>query len=95
VAFHVAGYRVGPAMLIGALGQYIASPVAAGDKIVVASTTGVVSVIQIDDHLKVLANNEFAQPIFATPAIADNTLYVRTEQALYAVRDAVSTDKLD
>jgi outer membrane protein assembly factor BamB len=75
---------------IGALGQYIASPIAAGDKIVVASTTGVVSVIQIDDRLKVLASNDFAQPIFATPAIADNTLYLRTEEALFAVGDKSS-----
>jgi outer membrane protein assembly factor BamB len=70
---------------IGALGQYIASPIAAGDKIIVASTTGVVSVIQFADQLKVLANNDFAQPIFATPALADNTLYLRTEQCLFAL----------
>ncbi|HSZ56976.1 MAG TPA: PQQ-binding-like beta-propeller repeat protein [Tepidisphaeraceae bacterium] len=78
---------------IGALGQYIASPIAAGDKIVVASTTGVVSVIQIDDHLNVLASNDLAQPIFATPAIADDTLYVRTEEAIYAVGEKVASVK--
>jgi outer membrane protein assembly factor BamB len=78
---------------IGALGQYIASPIAAGDKIIVASTSGVVSVIQIDDHLNVLTNNDFAQPIFATPAIADDKLYVRTEEALYAVGEKTASAK--
>ena len=75
---------------IGALGQYIASPIAAGDKIIVASTTGVVSVIQMSDQLKVLANNDLADPIYATPAIAGNTLYIRSEAALYAIGERAS-----
>ncbi len=70
---------------IGAAGQYIASPIAAGDKLVVASVRGVVTVIQIDDELKILARNDFGQEIYATPAIADNKLYVRTTRHLYAL----------
>jgi len=70
---------------IGASGQYIASPIAGGDRIVVASTRGVVTVIQIADELKVLARNDFGEKIFATPAIADNRIYLRTVGHLYAL----------
>ncbi|MBP7053796.1 MAG: PQQ-binding-like beta-propeller repeat protein [Phycisphaerae bacterium] len=70
---------------IGASGQYIASPIAGGDRIVVASTRGVVTVIQVADELKVLARNDFGEKIFATPAIADNRIYLRTVGHLYAL----------
>ena len=70
---------------IGAAGQYIASPIAAGDKVVVASVRGVVTVIQIDDELKILARNDFSEEIFATPAVAENKIYLRTAGHLYAL----------
>lgn len=70
---------------IGASGQYTASPIAAGDKIIAASVKGIVTVIQIDNKLKVLARNNFKENIFATPAIADNKIYLRTTGHLYAL----------
>ncbi|UCG60115.1 MAG: PQQ-binding-like beta-propeller repeat protein [Phycisphaerales bacterium] len=70
---------------IGATGQYIASPIAAGDKLVVASVRGTVTVIQVDDKLNVLARNDFAEKIFATPAVAENKIYLRTAGHLYAL----------
>jgi outer membrane protein assembly factor BamB len=70
---------------IGAPGQYIASPIAAADKLVVASVPGVVTVIQVGDELKVLAKNNFKEKIFATPAIAENKIYLRTAGRIYAL----------
>jgi outer membrane protein assembly factor BamB len=70
---------------IGASGQYTASPIVAGDKLVVASVPGVVTVIQVGDQLKVLARNDFREQIFATPAVAENWLYLRTVGHLYAL----------
>jgi outer membrane protein assembly factor BamB len=70
---------------IGASGQYIASPIAAGDKLIAASTRGVVTVIQVDDELKVLARNDFREKIFATPAVVENKIYLRTAGHLYAL----------
>ncbi|MEJ2703835.1 MAG: hypothetical protein P8Z79_15475, partial [Sedimentisphaerales bacterium] len=70
---------------IGAPGQYTASPIAAGDKIVVASTRGVVTVIQVGDELNVLARNDFGERVFATPAITENKIYLRTVGHLYAL----------
>jgi outer membrane protein assembly factor BamB len=70
---------------IGAAGQYTASPIAAGDKIIAASVKGVVTVIQVDDELKILARNDFGEKIFATPAIAENKIYLRTAGHLYTL----------
>ncbi|MBM3493632.1 MAG: PQQ-like beta-propeller repeat protein [Armatimonadetes bacterium] len=69
---------------IGAPGQYIASPIFAGDRVIVASDRGIVTVIQAADHLKVLARNDIGARVYATPAIAAGTLYVRTAGHLYA-----------
>jgi outer membrane protein assembly factor BamB len=70
---------------IGAPGQYTASPIVAGDKLVVASVPGIVTVIQVGDQLKVLARNDFREQIFATPAVAEDRLYLRTVGHLYAL----------
>jgi len=73
---------------IGAAGQYVASPIVAGDKIVVASVRGIVTIIQVDDTLNVLARNRFEEKIFATPAVAENRVYLRTAGHLYAFGQA-------
>jgi hypothetical protein len=70
---------------IGASGQYTASPIATAGKIIIASVKGIVTVIQVDDKLNVLARNNFKERIFATPAIAENKIYLRTTGHLYAL----------
>ncbi|MBM3836386.1 MAG: PQQ-like beta-propeller repeat protein [Verrucomicrobia bacterium] len=69
---------------LGALGDYYASPVAANGKICVASQPGVVVIYRAGESLEVLARNNFGEPILATPAIVEDTLYVRTENHFYA-----------
>ena len=69
---------------VGAGGLYYASPIAAGDRVYFASGDGVVTVIAAGDKLEVLANNDLEEPIFATPAIVEGKLYVRTTGHLYA-----------
>jgi len=69
---------------IGAAGQYVASPVAAGDRIVVASLRGVVTVIQAGDMLNILAQNAIKERIYATPALGPTAIYLRTDKHLYA-----------
>jgi outer membrane protein assembly factor BamB len=69
---------------LDAPGDYYSSAVAAGGKIFLASQKGVVTVIAPSDKLEVLARNDLREQIFATPAIVDGTLYLRTANALYA-----------
>jgi len=68
----------------GAMGYYYSSPVAADNKIYLASEEGVVVVLDGGEELKVLARNKLDGQIMATPAIVDGKIYVRTESQLYA-----------
>ena len=61
---------------LGPVGAYFASLVEAGDKIYASSLEGVVVVFAAGDRLQVLARNDLQEPIAATPAIVDDTLYV-------------------
>ena len=68
----------------GAMGYYYSSPVAADNKIYIASEEGVVVVLDGGEELKVLARNKLDGQILATPAIVEGKIYVRTENHLYA-----------
>ena len=70
---------------VGASGGYCASPVAASGRIYLASHPGTIAVLDgTTEKLNVLARNELRERIWATPALVENTIYVRTEQHLYA-----------
>ena len=69
---------------LGATGFYYSSPVAADNKIYIASEEGVVVVLDAGEQLKVLATNKLDGAILATPALAEGNIYVRTENYLYA-----------
>ncbi len=71
---------------LGALGDYYSSPIAADGKICIASQPGVVVVYQAGAPLTVLARNSLEEPILATPAVVDGTLYIRTRSRLYAFK---------
>jgi outer membrane protein assembly factor BamB len=72
---------------VDAAGDYYSSAVAAADRIYVASQRGVVVVLDAkSDSLHVLARNDLHEPIFASPAIVDGVLYLRTEKHLYAFK---------
>jgi len=68
----------------GAPGYYYSSPVAADNKIYIASEEGAVAVLDAGEQLNVLARNQLDGGILATPAIVGGKLYVRTESSLYA-----------
>ena len=69
---------------LGAPGYYYSSPVAADNKVYIASEEGVVVVLDAGEQLKILATNKLDGAILATPALADGNIYVRTENRLYA-----------
>ena len=68
----------------GAGGPYYSSPILAGGRIYVASGEGIVVVFAPGDKLDVLARNDLTEEIFATPAVVEGTLYVRTSEHLWA-----------
>ena len=69
---------------LGALGYYYSSPVAADNRVYVASADGAVVVLDAGDKLKVLAANQLDGGIMATQAIVEGILYLRTESHMYA-----------
>ena len=69
--------------LHGAIDKYFSSPVAADDKVFLIGEGGAVSVLKAAGDWQVLAVNELDDECFATPAIADGRIYIRTRSALY------------
>ncbi|MCU1264894.1 MAG: PQQ-like domain protein [Acidobacteria bacterium] len=69
--------------LRGAIDKYFSSPVAADDKVYLIGEAGAVSVVKATGDWEVLAVNELDDECFATPAIADGRIYIRTRSALY------------
>lgn len=69
--------------LRGALDKYFASPVAGDGKIYFTSESGKIAVLLAGVDLKILAVNDLGEECYATPALANGGLYVRTRQALY------------
>jgi len=70
--------------LHGAIDKYFSSPVAADDKVFLIGQAGQVSVLKAGGEWEVLAVNELDDECYATPAIADGRIYIRTRSALYA-----------
>jgi outer membrane protein assembly factor BamB len=66
-------------------GNYHSSPLAIGNRIFCGSRQGEVVVLAADRKFQVLARNDLGEPIHATPAVAHDRLYVRTESTLLCI----------
>lgn len=70
---------------VDASGDYYASAVAVDGRVYVASQRGQVVVLDATgDRLNVLARNDLKAPVFASPAIVDGVIYLRTDKHLQA-----------
>ena len=77
------GAEVGQGRLKGAIDHYYSSPVAADGKIFMLSETGKVVVLPPGGSLEPVAVSDLGDDIYATPAISDGRIYVRTRGWLY------------
>jgi len=77
--------------LLGAIDKYFSSPVAADNKVFLIGEGGQVSVLKASGEWDVLKVNELDDEVFATPAIADGRIYIRTRSALYAFGNSTAT----
>lgn len=66
-----------------ALDEYYASPVAGDGKVYLISRNGTVSVLEAGADWGIASTGDFGEEVFATPAIDDGHLWVRTASALY------------
>lgn len=69
--------------LPGALDTYYSSPVASGDHVYLISQSGIATVLKAGGEWEVAATNDLGEPVFATPAIVDGRIYLRTRSYLY------------
>src|SRR5262249_61560599 len=60
-------------------GQFAASPVLADGKLYAVNEAGTTYVIELGDKPKILASNGLNDTILATPAVANGTIYLRSD----------------
>jgi outer membrane protein assembly factor BamB len=72
-----------------ALEEYYSSPVAADGKIFMVSASCKVTVLKAGAQWEVLATNDLDEECWATPAIAGNSLIIRTRGSLYSFTDGL------
>ena len=77
--------ETGPAP--GAQGVYYSSSVGAAGKVFLTSQEGKITVIKAGAEWEILAVNNMDDEAYATPAILDNKLYVRTRGTMYCFSD--------
>ncbi len=71
---------------LGAKAGVISSLVAADDRVYCASENGTVYVLAAGPEFEFLAENKMGQPCFATPAISNGMIFVRTSEKLVAIQ---------
>jgi outer membrane protein assembly factor BamB len=69
--------------LKGAIDKYFSSPVGADGKVWVISQDGTVTVLSAKGDWEILAVNTLGDEVFATPAITDGKLFIRTQNMLF------------
>ena len=71
---------------LNASGQYTASPVIANGHLYAFSQEGKATIVALGDTFRIVAQTDLKTGITATPALDQDTLYIRTEDALLAYR---------
>ncbi len=66
-------------------GSFWASPLLVGTMLVAANTEGKTFLVSTDGEPKIIAENELPGTFTATPAVADGSVYLRSETALWKI----------
>jgi outer membrane protein assembly factor BamB len=66
-------------------GKFFSSPVLIDGKVYAASEEGDVSVFEAAPTFKLLAKNKLGEPVMASPAVADNRLFIRGKDHLFCI----------
>ena len=67
-----------------ALEEYYSSPIAADGKVFMLSASCKATVLKAGAQWEVLATNDLGEECWATPAIAGDSIYIRTRNSMYA-----------
>jgi outer membrane protein assembly factor BamB len=68
--------------------NFKASPVGAGDKLYLASESGVVTVVKMGEKFEIVATNTFEDQMFvSSPIVAEGDLYLRSKTHLFCISE--------
>lgn len=68
----------------GARGTHYASPLIAGNHLFTTAGNGKITVLKLGTDPEIVATNDMGAQVYATPAIVDGIIYVRTHHSLHA-----------
>lgn len=71
---------------LGEVGDYYASPVAAAGRILFCSQSGVLTIIKSGPDFEVVTRWDTGEMLFATPALTEDFIYLRTTNHLYGLQ---------
>jgi outer membrane protein assembly factor BamB len=71
-------------------GQFTSAPVAFDGKLLITSNDGDTYVVKAGPVHEILATNSLGDPVFASLALAGDSIYIRSAQALYRIRQTLS-----
>lgn len=66
--------------------QHRVSPLYAGGHLYFCGKDGVCTVVKAGKDFEIVASNDLGEPVTASPIVAGGTLYIRTYDAVYAIR---------
>jgi outer membrane protein assembly factor BamB len=66
-------------------GTFWASPVIAGGYLYGVSQDGDCQVVRLGDKGEIVSENKLGEPVFSSPAVADDALYIRTDGSLWKI----------
>ncbi len=66
-------------------GNYWASPIMSGDRIYICSQDGKITIVKADPDFEVLATNRLDDGMIASPAVAGDSLIIRTYKNVYRI----------
>jgi hypothetical protein len=66
-------------------GKFSSSPILAGDKILIGSREGVVSLVKAGRTFQLLSQNTLDGSIMASPSTDGEALFIRTDKAIYRI----------
>lgn len=66
--------------------QHRSTPIVVDGHLIWCAKDGHCTVLKTGPRFEIVANNELGEPITASPVVANGTLYLRTYEALYAIR---------
>jgi outer membrane protein assembly factor BamB len=69
-------------------GQFTGAPVAFDGKLMITSNDGDTYVVKAGPDFEVLATNSLGEPVYASLALAGDSVYIRSANSLYRIRQA-------